>query len=393
MTFSSRSSRSSIMWVAGVALNGPGYPNARATIRMLESHLGVQVEEIAYWLRPDFHLWKLARGTHVQKVAGLARITWSTASSLCRLLLQHRAGDWVYVPYPSAFLLWLLSWLPRRWRPRCVCDAYITLWDSLFQDRGMGVAGGRLSRLLLRAEIRALGAATHVIVDTQANAQHIHRLFGVPLERIHAFPLALDTALLPAGDGARGTGNNTHVVFIGTFVPLQGTTVIAQAIDKLRRQDSLEFTLIGDGQQADEASRWLQDNPAVTWLRGWQPPGIIATHLARADICLGVFGGDGKAARVLPFKLYMALAAGKAIITQRAYSTPDGCPPIPAITCDATPEALAEAITRLAQDPEKRAQLARQSHDYFERYLSATALAACWERLLAGGGKRQPSGG
>lgn len=376
------------MWVAGVALDGPGYPNACATTRMLESHPGVQVKDIAHWLRPDFHLWKLARGTRTQKVAGLSRIIWGTAASLCRLLLRHRTGDRVYVPYPSAFLLWLLSWLPRRWRPRCVCDAYITLWDSLFQDRGMGAAGGWLSRLLLRAEVRALGAATHVIVDTQANAQHIHRLFGVPLERIHAFPLALDEALLPGRDGGRRGGHGIHVVFIGTFVPLQGTKIIAQAIDKLRGQDSPEFTLIGDGQQADEASRWLQDNPAVSWLRGWQPADVIGAHLACADICLGIFGGDGKAARVLPFKLYMAMAAGKAIITQHAYSTPDGCPPIPAMTCDATPEALAEAITLLARDPERRIRLERQSRDYFERYLSTTALAAHWERLLAGAGRQ-----
>ncbi len=373
--------------IGGVGLCGGGYPNAFNTLRLMREANGLTVVECGGWLPEDTHLWKIAKAPPHRSFPFLLRLLATNALSAIRLLLRSRRRDLTYVPYPSLFLLWLLSWLPRRWRPRCVCDAYITLWDSLFQDRGMGATGGWFSRLLLRAEIRALGAATHVIVDTQANAQHIHRLFGVPLERIHAFPLALDATLLPGGDSRRGTGHRTHVVFIGTFVPLQGTRVIAQAIDKLRGQDSLEFTLIGDGQQADEASRWLQDNPAVTWLRGWQPAGVIATHLARADICLGVFGGDGKAARVLPFKLYMALAAGKAIITQRAYSTPHGCPPIPAITCDATPEALAEAITRLAQDPEKRAQLARQSHDYFERYLSATALAACWERLLAGPGR------
>lgn len=374
--------------VAGVGLRGSGYPNAINTLRMMHHTQQIDVIECGSWLPEDTHLWKITKDPPHRSFAFLVRLLSANAFSAIRLLLESRTGDVAYIPYPSIFLLWLLSWLPRRWRPRCVCDAYITLWDSLFQDRGMGAAGGWLSRLLLRAEIRALGAATHVIVDTQANARHIHRLFGVPLERIHAFPLALDEALLPGRDSGRCGGHGIRVVFIGTFVPLQGTTTIAQAIDKLRGQDSLEFTLIGDGQQADEASRWLQDNPAVSWLRGWQPADVIAAHLAGADICLGVFGGDGKAARVLPFKLYMAMAAGKAIITQHAYSTPGGCPPIPAMTCDATPDALTEAITLLARDPERRIRLERQSRDYFERYLSTTALAAHWERLLAGPGRQ-----
>lgn len=370
--------------VAGAGLRGSGYPNACNTLRMLRNTQQIEVVECGRWLPEGTHLWKIANGPRPTAFLFLARLLSANILSAIRLLLEHRSGDWAYIPYPGIFLLWLISWVPRRWRPRCISDTYITLWDSLYQDRNLGVATSRFARLLLRIETRALHAAECLIVDTQANAEHIHRLFGIPHERIVALPLALDASGIPApGLRNRAAHDKIRVLFIGTFVPLQGTTVIAQAIDALRGRDDLEFVLIGDGQQADEAAHWLQRNPAVTWLRGWHPPEILAQHLADADICLGVFGGAGKAARVLPFKLYMALAAGKAIITQPRYGLPDGVPPLPVMQAEPDPGALAAAITALAQDGQQRKHLGDQAALYFKEYLSATALARGWTELRA----------
>jgi glycosyltransferase involved in cell wall biosynthesis len=369
--------------VAGIGLRGSGYPNACNTLRMLRDTLQIGMIKCGNWLPESTHLWKIAGGPRHKAFLLIIRLLSANTFSAIRLLLKHRTEDFVYVPYPGIFLLWLISWVPRRWRPRCICDTYITLWDSLYQDRNPGAAAGRFSRLLLRVETRALCAAEHLIVDTQANAGHIHQLFGVSRERIHAFPLALDASAFHAPSTLPTRANSKiRVVFVGTFVPLQGTTVIAQAIDMLRGHDNLEFVLIGDGQQADEAAPWLQDNPAVTWLRGWQPAQVLAEHLAQADICLGVFGGTGKAARVLPFKIYMALAAGKAIITQHGYGLPGGCPPLPVMHSNADAAELAAAIVSLAASGEQRRQLGLQASHYFQQYLSQSALAHDWKKLL-----------
>lgn len=369
--------------VAGTGLRGSGYPNACNTLRMLQNTRQIEIIECGYWLPEGTHLWKIAKLPRYKALPFLIRLLSANAFSAIRLLLNHRSGDLVYIPYPSLFLLWLLSWLPRRWRPRCICDAYITLWDSLYQDRNPDAAASGLSRLLLHIETRALHAAERILVDTVANAGHVHHLFGIPRGRIHALPLALDVSSLAVPHPDKEPRRRTRVLFIGTFVPLQGTTVIAQAIDALRGHDNLEFVLIGDGQQADEAAHWLQDNPAVTWLRGWQPPQVLAEHLAQADICLGVFGGEGKAARVLPFKLYMALAAGKAIITQQDYSLPDNLPPLPAHCIPAEAQVVANAITTLAANPEQRTRLGKQAAAYYSEHLSMKMLHKHWKFLLA----------
>lgn len=376
--------------VLGAALAGSGYPNARNTVSMLADMHQVEPVDRASWLPGDVHLWKLARGTWRERL----RIAWLLGSrnllALCRLARHVRPRQWVYLPYPSLPALWCLSWLPVRWRPRGIADAYITLWDTLYQDRKLGSTDGWASRLLLQAEARALRAAHAIVVDTQANADHLCQLFGVPRDRVHAFPLAVDAATLPTTNTQPGFPTATaaphqrcRVLFIGTFVPLQGTEVIAQAITLLREQADIEFVLIGDGQQADTAALLLAGHPRLTWLRGWQPPSVLAAELARADICLGVFGGSGKAARVLPFKLYMAMAAGKAIITQHEYSLPDDCSTPPVLTCVAEPAALASCIIHLCADHTLRTQLASDARHYFEAHLSNSQLAARWQALLS----------
>lgn len=370
------------LWIAGSGLRGSGYPNAWNTVQMLRQEKLLHIIELDGWQPEDLHLWKIAKGPRHTAVVQIGRLLAANIGAAIHLLARNRPTDITYVPYPSIFLLWLLSWVPARWRPRCICDAYITLWDAMYQDRKLGASNSIAARLLLRAESRALRTAEHVIVDTTANADHVSTLFKVPRARIHAFPLALpaeDSLVAPMPNADK---HKTRILFVGTFVPLQGTTVIAKAIDALRGRDNLEFVLIGDGQLAEEASPWLQENPAVTWLRGWQPMEVIKQELARADICLGVFGGDGKAARVLPFKLYMALAAGKPIITQAEHGLPGSAPALPGISIPATAPLLAEAISSLASDPAKRQRLSEQSQQYFAEHLASKALAKCWLRLL-----------
>src|SRR3546814_18526865 len=80
----------------------------------------------------------------------------------------------------SIFLLWLVSWVPARWRPLCVCDAYVSIWDALYKDRKMGNAASLVARLLMRSASRALRAGEAVLVDTEANAETVRWLFTFP---------------------------------------------------------------------------------------------------------------------------------------------------------------------------------------------------------------------
>jgi len=369
------------IFVAGVGLRGSGYPNAWNTIRILRAQNDLETVECGKWLPEEFRLWRFTKQPHLKAAFQFASLLFANALSVVKLLRLNRSRSITYVPYPGIFLLWLVSWIPARWRPRCVCDAYVSIWDTLYQDRKMGSATSFVANFLLRCESRALKAAEIVLVDTEANAEHVSELFNVPRARIRAFPLALEISGCKVPPAVARHGRTTRVLFIGTFVPLQGATLIARAIDALRGHEDLEFLIIGDGQQAEEAARWLRAHPGVRWWRDWQSPEVLADELAQADICLGVFGGGGKASRVLPFKLYLAMAAGKAIITQEAYGTP-GTPAIPALVVPPVADALKAAILDLASNRDERARLEQAAATYYREYLGENAIARAWRSLL-----------
>jgi len=222
-----------------------------------------------------------------------------------------------------------------------------------------------------------------VVSDTTKNAEHISCTFGVARARIRALPLALQPLPENPRPPKRDDGNNrVNVIFVGTFVPLQGTTLIAKSIHALRDAPDIEFTLIGDGQQACDASPWLGANPSVTWLRQWQPKEVIAKNIEQSDICLGVFGGDGKAARVLPFKIYSALAAGKPVISQDRYGLPENTPPPPLMTISSDVDSLSNAIQTLANAPDQRRNIGTAGAAYHKKYLSCEALTLIWKGVI-----------
>lgn len=372
--------------IGGARVAGPGYPNAEQTIRILQG-LGARIEDDGAVLPPHLHLWRLATGSAVGKLAVLSRLMGLNGWSLIQILARTgRAKALVYVPYPSVFFLWLVSWLPRGWRPRCIADAYISIWDSLYRDRAAGKgAGGWLSNVVKAVEGRALRAAEFVLVDTEANKAAMVSDFALSPARVGAWPLAIDEGRFLGLQGRLADDAPVRVLFVGTLIPLHGIAMVLDAAERLKDDPRIEFRIVGDGQLGGLVEQFVQRGPGhrLTWRREWCSLDEVAAEIGRADICLGVFGGDGKASRVLPFKLYMYLASGKAVISQGHLSTPEGvpAPPIEGVGAGGG-EALAVAIRRLAADPQLRRARGGQARAYYVDWLANDCLAERWARWL-----------
>ena len=376
------------LYVGGLGLRGDGYPNASRTITLLRERAGLEVVGCGGWLPKSLHLWKLAQLPRWQALRWLLVLVFGNLRSLLRVLMRVRtAPGVVYVPYPGVFFLFWASLLPDRWRPLCVVDSYISIWDSAFRDRSAAKSTSVVARLIKWFEARALGAAAMVLVDTDANRQVFMAEFGLAADKVRALPLAIDedrfTAIAAASVKRRGTP--IRVLFVGTLIPLHGIEVILNALVRLVDDARCEFRLLGDGQQAGLVEDFMSAHPStrITWVRKWCALDEIANEIAAADICLGVFGGESKAARVLPFKLYMYLAAGRAIVSQSLLSTPQGVPfpPIEALIQRQGTE-LASAIGRIADDPARRERMAQEAAAYYQRWLSNECVVDAWREVL-----------
>ena len=254
----------------------------------------------------------------------------------------------------------------------------------MYQDRGEGRSGGLFSRVLKRAEARALNTASIVLVDTIANKEYMATEFGLPPARLRAFPLAIAEGPLIAARQREANFDRVVVLFVGTMIPLHGIDQLLEGIEQLMDDDRFVFRFIGDGQCADLLQSFLIRHPGanIEWIREWQDTDAVAEQIRRADICLGVFGGNGKASRVLPFKLYMYLAAGRAVVSQHDLSLPDGALPPPILRVDGAEAPFADAIRQLGSQPQLRREMERQAALYYDEWLASGRIAELWKLLL-----------
>ncbi len=360
--------------IIGVHAYSAAYPNAKFIIDMLRQADDVTLDEVCASMFPPRPALDRPRGIlHAARAA--FRTLTSHASVFVRYLVGRKPGI-AYVPYPAIGILFLLSLLPRSLRPgRIVADAFISIYDTAVTDRGLIRPQSLRARLLKSIERRAYRATTLTTVDTDENRDYYAGLFDLPVATFAAAPLATDE------DHFRSTPYSTdksgcNVVFIGTFVPLQGTDVIARSILELSDRSDIRFTIVGSGQCAPEFARII-DGAAperVNWIQDWQDSAAVAGHIRSADLCLGVFSPGHKAERVWPFKNYAYMASGRALITgatdcARRMLSQSGDAAFATVPTD-DPIALSGKIRELADAPDVRARLARNARAYYDAHLS-----------------------
>jgi len=272
-----------------------------------------------------------------------------------------------YPAQPDAVPAWIVA---RARRAPLVVDMMISLWDTLAGDRAL--AGRAAATALAGVDRVSLRAADLVLADTAAGADWLSARFGVPRERIAVVPVGAEPGAFPATPPPTGPPG---ALFYGKLAPLHGLTSVLEAA---RVPGAPPVRLIGDGQ----LGAWLEgelarDRPAgLTWER-WVPYERLGDEVAAAAMCLGVFGTSDKAARVVPNKVWQALAAARPVVTA---DTPgvrevlrDGESALLVPPGDGA--ALGAALVRLAGDPALRARLAAAGHDVYTRTGAPRAVA------------------
>jgi len=166
------------------------------------------------------------------------------------------------------------------------------------------------------------------------------------------------------------------VLQYGKWSPLHGAEVVLGAAELLR-DEPIRFVLIGEGQLSEGLRTRIAAHRLtnVEWV-GALPLAALRARTLGADVCLGVFGGSDKAARVVPNKVFDALACGRPVVTadsvgarewlrdgENALLTPAG-----------DPVALAAALRRLL-DGDQRARLGREALALYRREFTPAAVA------------------
>ena len=324
----------------------------RAGVTVVERHREV-------WGR---HNWSLGLG----QLARMAR----AESSLARR--RDDDADVVVVGYPGHFDMPAAK-RTARGRP-VVFNPLVSLHDTLVGDRGRFRPRSPAAGILRTVDNGAFRGADLVVADTEAHAAFFRRAFGLAEERVAVALVGADEPLFRPG---YHPPEPFHVLFVGKLIPLHGLETILAAAAQV---PDVRFRIVGDGQLAGLLERRPANVEHVPWIPYEELPGAYRA----AGCALGIFGTGDKGSRVIPNKVFQALACARPVVTA---DTPavrelltDGADAI--LVPPGDPQALAGAVRRLAADDALAERVARAGRETFEAHASEDVLGARWRSLL-----------
>lgn len=287
----------------------------------------------------------------------------------------HDEYDLLVVAYPGYAIVWFARMLSRK---PVVFDALCTLWEAeTFSHK---------AKPLRRARIRfidwlSVWCASVVLVESEAQKAFFLDRFGGNPERYHVVYTGVDESVFNA-DGVMKLPRFT-VVFRGRLTYESGIEYVVRAA-KLLDGDGISFRIIGYGYKLAEVNDLIKKlqirNVEVISQR--LPANEMKMKMAECHVSIGQLSDNVRLVRTIPHKAFESLALRLPYITARAGAIgeilKDGksCMMIP----PADPQALAEAIVTLRDNPEYAESLQKEGHDFFEKNLSQRALG---ERLVS----------
>jgi len=337
----------------------PGFGRNKRLAEYMES-AGIETRLV----RVD--LWPIDRVSafREQRLAILLRMTWAYPLLLLRLLLAP-TPDVYLVSYPGWFDVFVVRLVALLKRRPLVFDIFISLYDTAVSDRRLENPGSLTARLARFVDRRSMRLSDRVIADCPTHARFLSDLSGVEPRRFGVVYLGADESVFHSSEDV--VEDPRLVLFYGTFVPLQGVEWIIEAAARLENQN-IRFRLIGEGQTRQEA----EDRCQRLGLRnvefgGLMPQEDLVQEMSRAALCLGVFGTSDKANRVIPHKLFEALAVGRPILTGATQAVMEVFEEGELAVCKpGDSSSIAESIAQLLSSPTSLQRIASAGNSKFE---------------------------
>ena len=270
-----------------------------------------------------------------------------------------------------------------------IFDPLLSRYDERVVDRQLVSRHSPIAHWYWLTDALGCRLADTVLLETQAQIAFFAETFSVPLSKFRRVWLGSDDEIMcPRVPLSRS--DEFTVFFYGRFGLLQGVEHIVRAASVVeRRGERVRFVLVGSG-QTYRVARELATRLAVENIRFVDPVpyGHLAGLMSDADICLGVFGAGARTQRIIPHKVFDALAVGRPVITGDTAAVREAlvhgdsawlCP------C-ADAEGLAESIMHLKREPDLRRMLAENGHSLFKAQFSLKALSGNLAAIVSGPG-------
>lgn len=303
-------------------------------------------------------------------------------------LLRAKKPDYVFVESPPLFLgvtagiYSMLKQVPYIFN---VSD----LWpDSVLQLGAL--SDGMWFRLSLKLESHIYKAARLVNATTQGIRIALTTDKGLKADKVLYLPNGVDTELFqpaPPNEEMKsqlGLQGRSVVLYAGTHGIAQGLDILLDAA-KLLRKVNLSFLLVGDGNEKPRLMKRAQELE-LTNVVFLEPQPLTAMpalfSLSFVSVVPLIKRPLFKGAR--PSKMFASLASGIPIIFSGEGEAADlvRVNDVGIVTTPGSAEALAEAVLKLHNDPERQSRMAINARQLAIRDYGWDSIVGSWIREL-----------
>jgi glycosyltransferase involved in cell wall biosynthesis len=292
---------------------------------------------------------KLRPLTHQRSVAGW----WSTFSSLASLALANHAGIALggkSVREADIFHTSSLLWNPPQHKRLTTTVHDMTCWlMPELQSEANRRADRNFAEVLKRADA--------LIAVSQSTKNDSVRVLGLPPEKITVIHSGVSDAFFDVRTDEiwrikkKYRLKRPFVLFTGTIEPRKNIDSLLDAYTSLESPLRKEFDLVIAGPIGWAADKTISRLKSIRYL-GYIPERDLATLTSAASVFVypSLYEGFG-------FPVAQAMAAGVPVITSNNSSLPEVTGNAAVLIDPRSTSELRNALTRLLQSPEQRAQL------------------------------------
>jgi glycosyltransferase involved in cell wall biosynthesis len=268
----------------------------------------------------------------------------------------------------------------KKNKPKILFAPLVSLYDTAIADRGLSGRNNLFAKLLFYIDKFSFKMADLVVFDTNEHINYISDLFGLDKSKFKRVWVGADEDVFYpryfSSDKERLKGVFT-ILFIGKYIPLHGLEHIIKAAKLLESEKDIKFKIIGSGQLDEEIMNLrkkleIKNIDFVEWIEYNE----LVNEINKADVILGIFGGTEKSLRVIPNKVFHAIACKKAVITgdslaiRELFVNKENI-----LLCEnRNAESLKNVILEIKNDNELRNKIAGNSYFLFQKDLSSEKI-------------------
>jgi glycosyltransferase involved in cell wall biosynthesis len=343
------------------------------------------IEKLLWWGRSDPSYSRNGVIRNVMSDLGVSVVDFKPRLSVFGHIEASFASigdvDAIWVPcFRQRDLASASKWAKRKNIP-LVFDPLISTFDKQVFERKKFLPTSPAAKKLLEWETRLFQKADVIIADTELHAKYYEQTLGVDPSKTHVIPVSSDENIFTFKKYSKDR-SEFRILFYGNYLELHGIDVIAQAIVE-NKNDSIYWTLIGDGptrKAAEEKCKGLHNIEFIDSVEYEELPKLIHD----SNIVLGIFDTGNKASRVIPNKVYQALACGRSVVTLQSLAYPSELVKNPTgiyWSQAGDPSSLLDAVERaIAHGSESDSQCARAA---YEKYFSNSVVNESLKKVLS----------